>query len=352
MKQELITIESISTNAISVFTGENDALEAIILQIEKEALSLVPDVSTQKGRDAIRSNAANVAKAKVRIDDAGKALTAELKELPKKVDASRKAARDRLDNLRDTVRQPLTDWENEQARIEAERKEAERLAAEKAEAERLFLLDWDQAILENERFDLEKEKAALRAEQEAIEAKRLADEKAESDRLAIIKAEKDKEEREAKIKQEAIETEQARQKAAQEKAEADKLAAEKMAELAIENARLAKLAAIQEAAELAAKVEADRAKAIEVARFSQELADKRAEESRLLAIENERKRIEYEAAKQKAIDDKKAADLNHRKAVNNEILSALVNAGISHDDAVKVIKLAANKMLGNLNINY
>lgn len=170
MKQELITIESLNTNALAVFTGENDALEQLILQIEAEALALIADVSTAKGRDAIRSNAANVAKAKVRIDDAGKTLVADLKEMPKKVDASRKAVRDRLDNLRDTVRQPLTNWEAEQAIIEAERKEAERLAAEKSEAERVFLLSWEQAIIDNSRFDFEKEKAALRAEQEAKEA--------------------------------------------------------------------------------------------------------------------------------------------------------------------------------------
>jgi hypothetical protein len=360
---------------------KDDTLEKILAQIDVSARALVPDLSTQKGRDQIRSNAANVAKAKVRIDNARIALVTELKAIPKLIDASGKQMRDRLDALRDKVRQPLTDWEAEQEAIEAAAKEAARIEAEKAEAERVFLKDWEAAMLDNERLDFEAEKAALRAEQEKIEAKRLADEKAEAERLAIIQAEKDKAEREAKIAEEAIEAERARQKAAQEKAEADKLAAEKLAELAIENARLEKIAAAQAAADLAAKVEAERLaaieaarlekvaaeqaaiklaemveanrlKAIEDARIAQELADKRAEENRLMAIENERKRIEAEQARQKSIDDAKAADLEHRKTVNNAIKTALVDNGFAEDDAVKIIKLAVSGALGALKVIY
>ena len=330
MTQQLITIESINENAIAVFTGESDALELLLVQIETEALAVVADVKTNKGRAEIRSNAANVAKAKVRIDDAGKLLVADLKDLPKKVDASRKAVRDRLDALRDRVRQPLTDWEAEQEAIEA---------AEKAK--RLFLQDWDTAILENERFDFEAEKAALRAEQEAIEAKRLADEKAEVERLAIIQAEKDKAEREERIKQEAIEYEQLRQKVAKEKAESEKLAAEKMAALAIENARLEKIAAEQAAINMAKQTEERRLKAIEDARIAQELA-----------IEKERKRIEDEAKAQKIIDDKRALDIEHRKSVNNAIKAKLIENGFSEADSIKIITLAVKGMLGNLKVIY
>lgn len=170
---------------------------------------------------------------------------------------------------------------------------------------------------------------------------RLEDEKAEADRLAAIQAEKDKADREERIKQDAIIAEQAKQKAAQEKAEADKLAAEKMAELAIENARLEKLAAEQAAIKLAEQVEANRLKAIADAKVANDLA-----------IENERKRIEAEQAKQKAIDDKKAADFNHRKTVNNAIRTELVKNGFSDEDAIKIIKLAANNLLASLIIAY
>lgn len=213
-----MTLEQISNNALAVFTGENDALELIIKQIEQDARAVVADVNTAKGRDAIRSTAANVAKAKARIDDAGKTLVADLKELPKKIDASRKSVRDRLDALRDEVRKPLSDWEAEQERIKAEAEAKAKAEAEAAEAERLYLLAWDEAMVMNDRFDFEKEKAAIKAAQEKAEAERIAKENAERQAKELV-------EREKRIKQEAIEAEQAKQKAAIERAEREKQAA-------------------------------------------------------------------------------------------------------------------------------
>lgn len=47
---DLVVIEK--KNAMAVFTN-NDQLDPLIEAIEKEARSLVPDVTTKKGRDAI-----------------------------------------------------------------------------------------------------------------------------------------------------------------------------------------------------------------------------------------------------------------------------------------------------------
>ena len=115
---ELVVIEK--KNAMAVFTN-NDQLDPLIELIEKEARSLVPDVTTKKGRDAIASMAHKVARSKTYIDNAGKDLVAELKALPKQIDESRRVVRERLDALKDEVRRPLTEWEAEQARIAAER---------------------------------------------------------------------------------------------------------------------------------------------------------------------------------------------------------------------------------------
>ncbi|HAS1116284.1 TPA: hypothetical protein I3798_004599 [Enterobacter cloacae] len=114
---DLVVIEK--QNAMAVFTTK-EQLDPIIEAIEKEARSLVPDVSTRKGRDAIASMAHKVARSKTYIDNAGKDLVAELKALPKQIDESRRIVRERLDALKDEVRKPLTDWENaESARKEA-----------------------------------------------------------------------------------------------------------------------------------------------------------------------------------------------------------------------------------------
>ena len=312
MSNELVTIEQISSNAMSVFSGESDALELIIAQIERDARSIVADVNTAKGRDVIRSTAANVAKAKVRIDDAGKTLVADLKELPKKVDASRKSVRDRLDALRDEVLQPLTAWEIDQERIKAEAEAKARAEAEQAEAERVYLLNWEEALIMNERFEIEKEKAEMKAAQEKAEAERIAKAKADQE-------EKDRLAREEAIRQQAIADEQAKQKAALEKAEADKKAAEQAAKDAIEKARIEK---------------------------------ENAELIRLQAIEDERKRAAAELAKQKAIEEDAAKDIAHRSRVDSDIKIRLVENGINEEDAVKIISLAAQGKLGFLCINY
>ena len=93
---DLVVIEK--QNAMAVFTTK-EQLDPIIEVIEKEARSLVPDVSTRKGRDAIASMAHKVARSKTYIDNAGKDLVAELKALPKQIDESRRIVRERLDAL-------------------------------------------------------------------------------------------------------------------------------------------------------------------------------------------------------------------------------------------------------------
>lgn len=112
---ELIPLQNANPAALFAPGGLDPILDAI----EREARSLVPDISTAKGRKEVASNAAKVAKAKVYLDDIGKAYVAELKDLPRKIDAARKAMRDRLDALRDDVRLPLTEYERaEQKRID------------------------------------------------------------------------------------------------------------------------------------------------------------------------------------------------------------------------------------------
>lgn len=112
---ELIPLQNANPAALFAPGG----LDPIIEAIEREARSLVPDISTAKGRKEVASNAAKVAKAKVYLDDIGKSYVAELKDLPRKIDAARKVMRDRLDALKDEVRAPLTEYElAEQKRID------------------------------------------------------------------------------------------------------------------------------------------------------------------------------------------------------------------------------------------
>jgi len=314
MSNQLITVEALSNNALDAFTGNVDTLGNLLLQIEQEALSLVPDVSTAKGRYAIRTNATNVAKTKVRIDKEGKLLADKQKEIPRLIDASRKKARDFLEALQDKVREPLTDYEEKQKQdvLEAECIAKELLEA--GQAQKQFLIDWDNAIFLNDKFDFEKEKTEI--------AKAKKAEQDEKDRLA----------REAELVEQGRIKAENEAKAAIAKAEREKIEAEQREKQAIEYARIAK-----DHAELAEK---QRLIAEEKARVT---ALEKAEQQRLQAIEDERKRIEAEVAKQKEIEDKKAANKKHQAEVNNAIKSALIKNGFTEDDAVKIITLAAKK---------
>ena len=159
---DLITIEK--PKALTVFT-EPGGIQSILDEIATTARALAADATTAKGRKEIASVAYRVAQSKTYIDGVGKDLVAEMKELPKKVDASRKQARDFLDALRDEIRAPLDAWEAEQARIEAEKKAEEDAAALAKQIE----LDQEMALLMNDAFDRKKEDEAKRVEQERIE---------------------------------------------------------------------------------------------------------------------------------------------------------------------------------------
>lgn len=197
---DLVVIEK--ANAMTVIQSA-DQIEEILQKVEREVMSFVPDITTAKGRKEIAYLAYKVAQTKTYLDGLGKDLVAELKEIPKLIDANRKTVRDRLDELKAKARQPLTDYEEEQARIKAE--EEAKAAEERAERER---------IEAEQRAQREAKEAAERAEREkhaAIEAeRRKAQEEAErilreaeakeQARIAEEKRIKDEEERRAKDK--------------------------------------------------------------------------------------------------------------------------------------------------------
>jgi len=91
-------------------------VESLLAAVRVEALrDFTPDLTTEKGRKAIASRAYWVAKTKTFLDTLGKEEVARLKELPRLVDAGRKALRDGLDALGDEIRKDLTEWENTRA---------------------------------------------------------------------------------------------------------------------------------------------------------------------------------------------------------------------------------------------
>lgn len=310
---DLVVIEK--KNAMAVFTN-NDQLDPLIEAIEKEARSLVPDVTTKKGRDAIASMAHKVARSKTYIDNAGKDLVAELKALPKQIDESRRVVRERLDALKDEVRRPLTEWEAEQERIKAEEAmnalHAEALVMnENIDLQRAvqFEADHEMALLMNDAFDREQAEKKAEAERQRIareeEIKRLAEEKAKREAAEQAQREIDAaaaREREAILAKERAEREQ---REAAERAEREKQAA----------------------------VEAERRKAQEEADRIRREAEQR-EQARLA---EEKRKAEEES--------RRAADVEHRRGINTAAVQALIDHGIPYEWAKAcIIAVALGKV--------
>lgn len=329
---DLVVIEK--KNAMAVFTN-NDQLDPLIELIEKEARSLVPDVTTKKGRDAIASMAHKVARSKTYIDNAGKDLVAELKALPKQIDESRRVVRERLDALKDEVRRPLTEWEAEQERIKAE----EAMNALHAEALEMNI-KFDQELAA--KFEADHEMALLMDKD--IDRER-ADKAAEAERQRIAREEDIKRQAEEKAKREAAEKAQreidaaaAREREAilaKERAERERIEAQQRAE------REQREAAERAEREKQAAVEAERRKAQEEADRIRREAEQR-EQARLA----EEKRKADEQARREA-------DVKHRKTVGTEIVKALLaNTSLTRNQAIEVLTAIKDGNIPHTGISY
>ncbi|MBY6247601.1 hypothetical protein FHC13_17610 [Citrobacter werkmanii] len=317
---DLVVIEK--QNAMAVFTTK-EQLDPIIEAIEKEARSLVPDVSTRKGRDAIASMAHKVARSKTYIDNAGKDLVAELKALPKQIDESRRIVRERLDALKDEVRRPLTEWEAEQERIKAE----EAMNAMHAEALEMnikfdqelaakFEADHELAILMNKDFDRDREEQRRQAEQ----AQRERDE-----RLKQEAAEQARRDAEAKHK---AEIEAAARREAEEKARA---------ELAERQRIEAEQRAAREKQEAEARARREKEEAVAAER-------RRQEEAEAARLAEEQRKAEEEA--------RRAADKEHRRTVNRRVYADLIAQGIPEEFAQKAVLAIAGGKVQDAHIKY
>ncbi|HDT5935288.1 TPA: cell envelope biogenesis protein TolA [Enterobacter kobei] len=302
---DLVVIEK--ANAMTVFKSA-DQIEDILQKVEREVMSFVPDVTTAKGRKEIASLAYKVAQTKTYLDGLGKDLVAELKEIPKLIDANRKTVRDRLDELKEKARQPLTDYEVEQERIKQE-EEAKRAAEELAKK---IEADHEMALLMNDAFDRE-----------------LAEKKAEQERHRIAHEEEIKRQAEERAKREA-EEKAAAEIAAAKKREEDAIAAKAQAELL---AKQEKEKAERDAKEALARAEREKQEAIEAERKkAQDEADRIRREAEAKEAERlaEEKRIKDE-------EERRAQDKAHRKEVNNKILADLIKAGASEDVSKSII---------------
>ncbi len=336
---ELVVIERAS--ALEVFTSPTK-IDELLQDIERQARSFVPDLSTGNSRKAIASMANKVARSKTYIDAIGKDVVADLKKLPAQIDEQRRLVRERLDLLKDEVRKPLTDWEVEQERFAAEKAaEEERLriaTEEKAAAEAMAIRvrdDHELALYMNKDIDRERAEKAAELERQRIaheeQIKRQAAEQARIDAEENIKREREESaQREAALKLKAEQEEQAKIEVQQ--------------------------AAEREKKEAAEKVEREKKEAQE--RAEREKQEAIAEEQRKQQEAEQRRVAEEKRIKDEA--DRRAANIEHQKKINNQVFDILIKAGISADCAkecvIAIVKhqkeAAASGQHSPVKINY
>jgi colicin import membrane protein len=301
-------------------------VEGIISKLETDVRAIDRDISTEEGREAVKSLAYKVARSKTALDDMGKELVAGIKAQAATIDAERRIIRDRLDALKNEVRDPLTAWEDAEEKRVGDNEaaivaiiETARQSAGKAPGlirELIHIVagyadrDWQEF---KERADvaitdaIEKLNAMLAtAEQAERDAAELAE-------LRQLKAERDEADR--KAAEAAHAAEQARQ---------------------TEEARAARAA--QEAAQ-AAEIERQRAERAEQEKIA----------AAARAVEQERERVARAKADEERTAAKREANKKHRAQIHADIVEDLMN----HDETCgEIVEAIARGAIRHLSITY
>tara|TARA_R110000824_G_scaffold139563_2_gene304738 strand:+ start:2345 stop:3559 length:1215 start_codon:yes stop_codon:yes gene_type:complete len=113
----LVTVDGFKLKKLSIISTFSDIkkIDAVIAKFSKEALSVVPDLSTAKSRAEIASIAYKISKKKTNIT--GQMIDPSIEEakaLVRSVNDGKKHFMAKMDNLRDEVRGPLNKWEAEE----------------------------------------------------------------------------------------------------------------------------------------------------------------------------------------------------------------------------------------------
>lgn len=341
---ELVTIPSKET-ALDVFKAEK-GLDPYLATIRQELDAFKaepPSLDTASGRKAYASMAHKIARSKTAIDNIGKELVADLKQLPKTIDAERKRWRDQLDAWRDEAREPLNEWEAaEEARKARHNDHVEYIRSFEefdgllAAGLEVQLANLEQITVDGslEEYEAEAHRAkdkAVKVLRAAIEAQKAREaEQAELERLRQEAAEREQKEREERIAREA--EERARREAEQAAQAEREAAAQREQEAKTEAER-------KEREHQEALAKAKREAEAEQQRIQQE--HQRQEQARIDA-----ERREQEEAKQRE------ANKAHRASVNRRAKQAMIDGGMSEDCAKQAVTLIAKGDVPGITINY
>ncbi len=371
-QQHVITIDDISAEnapAIYVAGGLGQFFDAVKAEVTTE----VPDLKTAKGRARIASLAATVSKSKAAVEKPGRDYLKRLKEMPKVVEAELREFVTKMDNLRDSTRQPLTDWEEaEQARKDKHvdgiqdikdlavfeiLPAATSVAKIIADLEAIEINEtWEEFLPEaaqvkdqtlaklrtllTERTQYEAEQAELVRLRAEAEAQALRDRDAEIARIAAEKERKDAEVRAEALRLDAVRREQEFKYEAERAAEAAERQRMQL-ELQAEQSRAA--AAQAETNRIAAEHRAEQERIAAVRRQEEAV-----EQARLAEIARQAAEAEEAQRQQKA----READQAHKVKIMGAAKEALMSMNITEELAKAIVLKIARREVPNITIQF
>lgn len=340
-------LQVLEQNVIVAAFGKENGIQELFNRMAEQARSIVPDVSTKKGRDAIASQAYKVSKSKTAVDNHGKDLVAGIKAQAAVIDRDRKAWRDQCDALRDEIRKPLDEWEKaEEDRIQSIKDRISNFDAGRVDTFSTSYLI--QTIISEVEATAIDESFAEFANEAAIKKDAALSSYKKSLEIALKReAEQVELERLRKSEQERLQREH-EERIAHEAAERARLEAERKAKEEAERVE-------REKQEAVAKAEREKREAAE--REARLVAEKEAAELRAQhAAEAERKRIEAEqAAKLEAerqAEEARQANQAHRKKICNEALKGLLALGIDEAKSKEILQAINKGLVPHVSIKF
>lgn len=353
---ELATVPPKET-ALAVYSAPN-GLDPWLDQIRGEVdkfLSVLPDLTTKKGRDLYASMAYKIAKSKNALDEAGKKLSAEQKEVPKRIDAERKRVWEKLELWQKEVRKPLDDWqEAEDRRIDAINDAIDQIKALASDLDGITAADLEERIGRVEAVTIEDKWAEFQ-----LDAAKAKDSTLATLRNALT-ARKQYEADQAELAQRRAEDEARAQRERDDQIR--KEAAEQAQRDADEAAQRERDQAEQREKALKQQAE-DAERKAEQAKRDQEEAEQRAERERKeaaarqeQAVEqarlDEKKRADDAAAEIIRQQDARAADTAHRAKINRAALEAFTANGLTEACAKQAITLIVQGKIPAIALTY
>lgn len=382
-KQQVITIDDISADnapAIYVAGGLGQFFDAVKAEVTGE----VPDLTTRKGRERIASLAATVSKSKAAVEKPGRDYLRRLKEMPKVVEAELRDFVTKMDNLRDTTRQPLTEWEEaEQARKDKhvdgiqDIKDLAAFEAIPTAAHVAQIIAGLESVEINETWEEFLAEAAQVKDQTLSKLRTLHAERtqyeAEQAELTRLRAEAEAQaQRDRDTEIARVAAAQARLQA-QQQAQAERDAAARREQELLDQAAATQRAAAQAALDAEAAAERQRLQlelqaeqsraAAAQAETNRIAAEQRVEQERAAAVRRQEQAVEQarqnELARQAAavafeLEQAQAreADEAHRRTINRAALDAFIAGGMPEECAKQAVKLIAQRKIPAVTISY